>query len=145
MKILKFYPILLTTEGAKLEAVHKAINAGKSTTWVQHLISRIIEPERKVSSPLFLNDIRLTDHQRKIFQVWTEIGDQEKLAAVKNKEWTKWTDKDGNYVVPYFFDADFPGTARLRVKKALKVGDTKKSSVFVDQECFGIISNLSSL
>ena len=58
----------------------------------------------------------------KILNSGLKISDDEKAgAAVKNKMWDKWTDTDGSYIVPYFFDKSFPGTAKIRVKKALKV------------------------
>ena len=66
-----------------------------------------------------------------------EISDDEKAgAAVKNKLWDKWTDTDGSYIVPYFFDKSFPGTAKIRVKKALKVWKFKyiMYNTFVDKK-----------
>lgn len=117
MKLATFCIFTAFTDGGKLQATHKSDSEAE-----RHV-------GREISSGKMLNDIRLTDEQHQIFEAYLAgieidvaegVTEDERGAAVKNKEWTKWTDSDGNYIVPYFFHSSFPGTARLRIKKALK-------------------------
>ena len=79
---------------------------------------------KRVNSNSVFNDIMLTNVQR-LFLDGSLEGDGRTLSsdertAIKNKEWKLWTDKEGNYIVPYYFDPKFPQSARERVRKAIQ-------------------------
>jgi len=89
-----------------------------------NLKNSIVTVAQRVNSNGVYNDIMLTNVQR-LFLDGSLDGNGRTLSsdertAIKNKEWKLWTDKSGNYIVPYYFDTKFPSSARDRVRKAIQ-------------------------